>query len=353
VCGQTTIDGEDEDFQLFYDLFGADPDEEGCAVTTKYEVDDAMTYHKLVWSEQWDTPIHKKCSKKAACKCVVPIGATVCPKHQWPVERVRVQAPVRDSEAKKQQAGGAAVEKAVEEGAKPKAVIMLKKVDWLPSATMTTRATGFVSTENKKKMEKKVFPVTHPGVYKQPTGGVAGKGGGGYVPAPSAKELEKMASKKKKAASLASSRAVVVKPDTKTLRLKEAAAKCVLKIDQWADVIPPSPSDGNGCGKEKTKERETVVTETEPIVYAFPISDWMKQHPVNARLDKETRPQTEETVEKKPSVLKIHLERFDPYLHGYWEVGGVSVYRRGDGGEQRVTCGVNTIHDDGTLTPLV
>lgn len=357
VCGKATIDGEDDDFQLFYDLFGGVDDDKGCAVTTRYEVEDAMTHHKLVWSEQWDTPIHKKCSKKAACKCVVPIGATICRKHRCPVERVR-QPQVPTLTPKKAEAAEVVTEKKLEiTRAKP--LIMLKKADWLPPPTTTTRATGFIasSSDGRKGLEKKKVAPSYPGVFKNV--GEGGIGKGGYVPTPTTKELQQAASKKKKTAIGTSSHPVVAKPDTKTMRLKEAAKKCALKIDQWADVVPTErveckKTDGGEDGKAQVKDTN------DEMVYAFPISDWMKQHPINTKLDKEIQKSvvTEGGGEdaasgKKPSVLKIHNERFDPYLHGYWEVGGISVYRRGDGGEQRVTCGVNTIHDDGTLTPLV
>lgn len=82
VCGHATVDGTDPEFELFLSLFC----EETHSVTLRYEINDAMAKHGLVWTEAWDTPVHERCSKTTVCKCVVPLGTKVCPVHKRALE---------------------------------------------------------------------------------------------------------------------------------------------------------------------------------------------------------------------------------------------------------------------------
>lgn len=77
VCGEAMMDGTEPDFELFLDFMN-DPTTE---ITTMFSIDDVMKTRRLAWTEQWNTPIHRACSKKTVCKCVVAIGTTVCPTH--------------------------------------------------------------------------------------------------------------------------------------------------------------------------------------------------------------------------------------------------------------------------------
>jgi hypothetical protein len=91
VCGKATVDGEDPAFEIFQNACCEDVDERDRP--SRYELEDAMDEHELVWTDQWDTPVHAWCAKKAPCKCMVPLGATVCPTHKRPLVTKRVQAP--------------------------------------------------------------------------------------------------------------------------------------------------------------------------------------------------------------------------------------------------------------------
>jgi hypothetical protein len=60
----------------------------------RYEINDAMAKHGLVWTEAWDTPVHEQCSKTTVCKCVVPLGTKVCPVHKRAVDPRPAMAPI-------------------------------------------------------------------------------------------------------------------------------------------------------------------------------------------------------------------------------------------------------------------
>jgi hypothetical protein len=145
VCGQATVHGTDPEFELFLQLFC----EETHAITLRYEINDAMAKYDLAWTEAWDTPVHARCCKKTVCKCVVPVGTTVCPVHKRQLDREPVsmlqtrkprpsplviptfQPPVPAAESCKKAPAGAM----------PRApAAAVERASWLPSPTARTRA---------------------------------------------------------------------------------------------------------------------------------------------------------------------------------------------------------------------
>jgi hypothetical protein len=291
VCGKATIDGTDPEFELFYDLFGCEEDQQ-CAVTAKYEINDAMEEYGLVWTEMWDMPIHKECSQKTVCKCVVPIGTKVCPTHQrslaapvCPVAKPSVKEP-QPLEVKQISARIASAPVLVPAAVGAKTVVMpaargtsggLKKADWLPPPTITAKATGTaLMTELDQKHAK----------VKAKRDSVVNTGTTAAVP-------------------------VLTKPSINTLRMEAAASISSFKIDDWA-------------GK----------------------------HPTNTKLARERVITTKAGTNATGFSLKEHNKNFDWKIHGPYIIDGDQFYRRGDGVLVPRTSDVNTLNEDGTLTPL-
>ena len=78
VCGRAIIHGEDPAYAMIRSTCqGEEPD-----VCSWFEIDQALTDNGAAWTEQWNTPVHKKCARKGRCKCWIPLGATECKKHK-------------------------------------------------------------------------------------------------------------------------------------------------------------------------------------------------------------------------------------------------------------------------------
>lgn len=185
VCGKPTVDGTDDEFQLFLDYFCRETEE--CPLALRYEISDALEEMDLVLTKQWDMPIHKECSKKTRCKCVVPLGTDVCPTHRCLLECKTPNnvTPVKQPQAVVQRLEPVSI----------KTVVLLTKADWLPPPTMSTRAVNYANPYADNGGQKR---------YGKP---------GQPVPLP-------------------------VKPTLKTIQLEAAAAKCAFKIDQWTGQHP-------------------------------------------------------------------------------------------------------------------
>lgn len=187
VCGKPTLDGTDDEFQLFLDFFCRESEE--CPLALRYEINDALEELDLVLTKQWDMPIHKGCSKKTRCKCVVPLGTTICPTHHCSLveaSKVTPVKPVKQQAAVEQRP--AAIIKTT-----PSVVHLLEKADWLPPATMSTRAVNYANPYADGGHKR----------YGKPS-----------QPVP------------------------LVKPTLKSIQLEAAAAQCAFKIDQWTGHHP-------------------------------------------------------------------------------------------------------------------
>lgn len=302
VCGKTMVDGEDPEFELFLDVFGGYSSDEEVDVATNHEVKLAVKTLGLVWTDQWSTPIHKACSKKAACKCVVAIGTTWCPKCQWPVEgKGNAQAPSPPSFRAKAKAvlvqEGSGEKKPLLPPPVPRAkdlklvaapvvaVVRTKmalpftKADWLPPPSMTAQAVHLMSPEP---------PLTGSRNFRDAYG-IKGKAG-----------------------------AAVVKPPVKTIktvRLEQAAATCAYKINAWTATHPTNKMLGGG---DITGPSDAAST----------------KH-----------------AGGKPFNLADHYRLFDPAQHGWMKIKGVKGFMHYNGvfipTEHDVIC----IHEDGTITP--
>jgi hypothetical protein len=90
VCGDPVMDGTDPDFELFKEFIREPTTDFETIITIQSE----MKARGLEWTEQWDTPIHKRCSKKTGCKCVVAVGTTVCPTHFTRLSNPFIPAPI-------------------------------------------------------------------------------------------------------------------------------------------------------------------------------------------------------------------------------------------------------------------
>lgn len=250
VCGRQTVGKDDKDLGKFLDFL--DGDLKQSSLTSK-----AVEEHGLAWISKtaaqelqagpWDAPVHAQCVKKTACKCVVPLEATVCPVHRKPLTVYQMHEPVKHTI----QAAGVVT---VTQGR------VLQKAAWLPPPS---------------KMATCVTPYQNP-----------------------APTMDKQLSKPPPP-----------KPTIQTERLKEAASKCAFKITKWAGT-----------------------------------------HPTNTKLagDADLQP-------VKPGVkfsLKDHNENFNLETDGYWLINGESWYKPHNGAAVQTPVGVNTLNEDGTLTPL-
>lgn len=138
VCGKAMIDGEDPAFEVFRNACCEDVDE--LDRPSRYELQDAMDEHELVWTEQWDTPVHACCAKKAPCKCVVPLGATMCPTHK----RRLVPKPAAPQKAITGMPPPPAVKprednRGAERGGKLGGRVVLGTATWLKPPTLTSK----------------------------------------------------------------------------------------------------------------------------------------------------------------------------------------------------------------------
>lgn len=210
VCGQTMIDGEDPEFELFLNVFGGYSSDEEIDVATNYEVKDRMSALGLVWTKQWDTPIHKACSKKAVCKCVVALGTTTCPVHQFPLEQNRRSLAVtaETQPAKPKPPKQLPVPVVATTGVAPSTKVApamsrggtrLMKADWLPPPKMAANTVQFQASPT--------------GNGKGAAMDVKCKQVGGVIQKQPIKTI-------------------------KTVRLEQAAATCAYKIDAWTAVHP-------------------------------------------------------------------------------------------------------------------
>lgn len=291
VCGKAMVDGEDPEFELFLDAFGGYSSEEEIDVATNHEVKVVMKSLGLVWTEHWSTPIHKACSKKAACKCVVALGATFCPRHQWPVERKTVApeslwppkakrevAPKKTqieetSSTLKKPAASALVAAPVMHNATAKARMI--KADWLPPPSMTA-STVHVSS----------VATGGAGASKKDVPEIRGKNT--IVPKQPVKTV-------------------------KTVRLEQAAATCAYKIDSWTAEHPTNKKLGG---------------------------------PVMAQTSKDSG-----THAGKKFSLEDHYRLFDPNEHGWRKINGVKGFMHYNGVFIPTDHDVICIHEDGTITP--
>ena len=270
VCGEATVHGSDPEFELFLQLFC----EETHSITLRYEINDAMAKYGLAWTETWDTPVHARCCKKTVCKCVVPVGTTVCPVHKRQLDREPpamkkdrpppITIPVFKPAAPPAPAAAShAMPRAPAAG--------VERASWLPLPTATTRA-------------QPVLNVPPPVVDSTRRGDTGKKR---PVPAP--------------------------KPNANTKRalLEASAGTCKFKINDWSNAAVTWE------GREAPPSGSTGASH----------DGWS---------------------------LALHNRTFDPMLHGYREVNGVYGYRRAPDGKfipTRATA--NTLHPDGTMTPLV
>lgn len=92
VCSKAIIHGDDPAYEMIRNTCqGEDPD-----ICSWFEIDQALTDNGAAWTEQWNTPVHKKCARKGRCKCWIPLGATECKKHK---PRPLIPLPPRPSTA--------------------------------------------------------------------------------------------------------------------------------------------------------------------------------------------------------------------------------------------------------------
>jgi hypothetical protein len=104
------------------------------------------------------------------------------------------------------------------------------------------------------------------------------------------------------------------KPTLRTERLKEAASACAFKITQWTDT-----------------------------------------HPTNIKLDadQERDATVDHGKQRSKFSLADHNENFDVLTDGAWLIQGESWYKPHNAPMVRTPVGVNTLNEDGTMTPLV
>ena len=81
---------------------------------------------------------------------------------------------------------------------------------------------------------------------------------------------------------------------------------------------------------------------------SFKINDWAGKHPTNLKLEGVTKKKSESAG----FSLKEHNEKFDCTIHGAYIIDGEPFFRRGDGVFVPRFSDVNTLNEDGTLTPL-
>jgi hypothetical protein len=297
VCGKTTVDGTDPEFELFCSLFGGESseDEESvCPVTLKYEIHDAMQTHHLVWTEQWDTPIHKGCSMKASCRCVLALGTTFCPKHKFALSRDQSTRKMRSGQGRDEGFNESKQSMSLRDAPKtmpvtsgdnprvvPKAVTVkasMEKASWLPPATKTAL-------------------VVH---YNPP---IASNGHLGRKTVTNPNEQSKNMPGNSKT-------------NIKKARLELDASKCAYKLDTWTATHPTNQKLKGPAGEECGSSKDLT-----------------------------------QAAQKGGFSLENHYKLFDPAIHGAWKKNGVKGYVRYDGVFIPTSSDVNILHEDGTLTP--
>lgn len=132
VCGKATVDGEEPAFEVFRNACCEDVDD--LDRPSRYEVQEAMDEHDLVWTDQWDTPVHARCAKKAPCKCVVPLGATECFTHKRRLVPKRLPAAPPAPVPSMPQ-----IVKPSSDRARPAGKVVLGTATWLKPPTLTSK----------------------------------------------------------------------------------------------------------------------------------------------------------------------------------------------------------------------
>ncbi len=219
VCGKTTIDGGDDEFELFNEVCGGGP----VAVTTGIMISEQMKERGLAWVERWDTPIHKKCLKKMSREQAMAV-TTQAPEVSEQLKRHVVQpqtlAPVKKSPPV---VGSVGEEPARKESQGITAVrYTLGKASWLPPPTMTAVSVTPGSASGK--------------LNSRPSGSKAAV----VVQAKSVKKAE------------------VVRPKTcKAVLMEKAAEKCAFKLDTWTPHNK-HPANSSFPGANKPNVPSTV-----------------------------------------------------------------------------------------------
>jgi hypothetical protein len=163
VCGDVMIEGSDTDYELFQYLFC----EETHRVELKFEITDAMTRHELVWTDDpaLDLPVHARCceaeKKNRACKCVVPLGTTVCPVHKRPLLRPAVEPSPVEPKQKPVAPRGVVQKTSLPAGMPMVTATASERVRWLPAPTGTTRAENAAMIEEEQ-AKKRAKPLPKP-----------------------------------------------------------------------------------------------------------------------------------------------------------------------------------------------
>ena len=362
VCGKTTIDGEDPAFESFLDFFDEGDDK---PVTLKYDIREAMEEHGLVFvnqtgkgkkkAGQWDTPVHTKCTFETVCECIVPLGVTTCPTHnvylvprqiqeltcmicgqttigsddkdlpkvldfldggfdQSPPQTDAIQKAVAEHElvwitktdAQKLQAGpwdapvhAHCAKKTTCECVVPldATVCPVHKKPLTPPQTMTElnkstfQSASLVTVTQGRVMEK-----------------------AGWLPTPSKMAICETPHHQPPPASKTEKKQLAPpKPSVQAERLKKAADTCAFKITKWAGTHPTNTKLAGIHG--------------------------------DAGLQSD-----------KPSTkfsLADHNANFDDQTDGPWLINGECWYKPHNGPLVRTSVGVNTLNEDGTMTPLV
>jgi hypothetical protein len=215
------MDGTDPDFELFKEFIREPTTDFETIITIQSE----MKARGLEWTEQWDTPIHKRCSKKTGCKCVVAVGTTVCPTHFTRLSTPFFPAPLAVATSTKP----SPVLPASTGQAKEKEVLLLHgynltKATWLPPPT-ATEVVGAEPSSPVKAVPSSPMP-------SKP------EGGGGVSKPGSAKKAK----------------------NSKTVLMAKDAEKCAFTLDRWKGYnshptntkgtpLPPTNVTQGGGGK--------------------------------------------------------------------------------------------------------
>jgi hypothetical protein len=310
VCGEKIISGPDPRFETLKDLIcthRTDSLEFQNEVVAgqlpfltaqleknlKNKIHRSLEKYRSVWVDQWKRPIHLGCAKKTACNCVVPVGETVCPRHNKPLRVERNQKSTHMDRPKK---------------SRPEQTETHNKLVTrvLPQECYDRPLQEIVLPEQIGTSEPEVQRVLPRATWLNPLSRTAMCVGGGN---PSSTETKKMGEK----TIIPSTKRKPLAPKKQAQKVKSAAEGCSFKIESWA--IP--------CNS-----LESQVAQQE-----------IKTH----------------KNEKKDGrfTLDLHNQKFDPMVHGYvWGKDGRLWYIRGDGVRVKADCEVNELTADGDLVPL-
>jgi hypothetical protein len=260
----------------------------------------------MAWIEEWNRLVHLRCTKKALCDCLLPLGVSECKKHKKSIPKPRPPATTPR----------------MKPAPSPAPQVVAKESQRHP--------TGLVLAG----------PQSKASWLRKPTSDVC---------IPVANQYEPCRAVKAKS-----------KPDTRKPNLAlQLAAKGCARLNTSGALLPALPSGPvahtvQTCTRKRDLRLEAASKDNTKLdawvgsTTAQPIVQDAKRP---KKIHQESAPFITKNADRPLFNKAAYMNSFDPTLHGYIRKNGVEIFRFPDGHEEQVFSPVNELTDDGHLLP--